>query len=71
MQRAIPSFTGANRVGMMASGGLSHFVIDEELDHTVLSAMEHCDEEALARVPENVFRARTADSRTGCPSLRP
>src|SRR5206468_4949677 len=61
LQRAIRSFKGANRVAMMTSGGLSHFVIDEDLDNTVLSAMEHRDEETLERVPENIFKAGTAE----------
>ena len=36
----IKSFKGCERVAMMASGGLSHFVIDEDLDQQILSAME-------------------------------
>ena len=67
LQRAIQSFQGGSRVAMMASGGLSHFVIDEELDHTVLSAMEHRDEETLARLPENVFKVGTAEIKNWFP----
>ncbi len=36
------------RVGVIASGGLSHFVVDEALDHQVLSAMRTHDSAALA-----------------------
>jgi hypothetical protein len=39
LYRAIKSFKGFGRVALMASGGLTHFVIDEELDQTVISAM--------------------------------
>ena len=35
LERAIQSFNGCDRVAVMASGGLSHFVIDEELDQKV------------------------------------
>ena len=40
----------------MASGGLTHFVVDEALDQKVLAAMVSGDEEALAALPENVFK---------------
>jgi len=36
------------RVGVIASGGLSHFVVDEELDHQVLTAIRTKDSAALA-----------------------
>src|SRR6202167_4294924 len=45
--RAIQSFEGYKRVALMASGGLTHFVVDEALDQKVLSAMLSGDEEAL------------------------
>src|SRR6202167_1009862 len=35
LQRAIKTFNGCDRVAILASGGLSHFVIDEELDQKV------------------------------------
>ena len=34
LYRAIKSFNGFKRVALMASGGLTHFVIDEDLDQT-------------------------------------
>jgi len=36
------------RVGVIASGGLSHFVVDEELDQQVLDAIRRRDSAALA-----------------------
>jgi hypothetical protein len=36
------------RVGVIASGGLSHFVVDEELDQQVLTAIREKDSAALA-----------------------
>ena len=69
LQRAIRSFKGASRVAMMASGGLSHFVIDEELDQSVLAAMEGRDEESLARLPENVFKVGTAEIKNWVPVI--
>ncbi len=61
IQKAIKSFTGYKRVAMMASGGLSHFVVDEELDAKVIKAMETGDEESLKQIPENVFKVGTAE----------
>ena len=69
LQRAIRSFNGARRVALMASGGLSHFVIDEELDRAVLAAMEARDEETLARLPENVFKVGTAEIKNWFPVI--
>jgi len=45
-------------VALVASGGLSHFVVDEELDRGVLSALEKKDAEALKATPrERLFSA--------------
>jgi 3-O-methylgallate 3,4-dioxygenase len=41
------------RVAVVASGGLSHFVVDEELDRTVLDALERRDTAALAALPRH------------------
>ncbi len=59
--RAIRNWNGAGRVALIASGGLSHFVVDEELDRTVLSAMVKRNEDSLARLPENLFQSGTSE----------
>jgi len=69
LYRAIKSFTGFGRVALMASGGLSHFVIDEELDQTVISAMKEGNEDALAELPENVFKVGTAEIKNWYPVI--
>jgi hypothetical protein len=51
LRRAIESFPGDLRVAVVASGGLSHFVVDEELDRGVLAAMAARDRQALAALP--------------------
>lgn len=61
LQKAIKSYTGYKRVAMMASGGLSHFVVDEALDQKIVRAMESGDESALLEIPENVFKVGTAE----------
>lgn len=60
---AIASFPEGLRVGIAASGGLSHFVIDEDLDRAVLQAFEEGDEEFLAGLPDDVLRAGTSEIR--------
>lgn len=69
LARAIKSFKGYNRVALMASGGLSHFVIDEELDRTITEAMAKGDEAALEGIPENVFKVGTAETKNWYPVI--
>jgi hypothetical protein len=69
LRRAIKSWTGHQRVALVASGGLTHFVIDEEFDKTVLNAMESGDEDALSRLPESYFRVGTAEIKNWLPVI--
>jgi hypothetical protein len=69
LQRAIRSFDGYKRVAMMASGGLTHFVVDEELDRRVIAALETGDEKTLACVPENIFKVGTAEIKNWYPVI--
>ena len=69
LRRAIKSYKGCGRVAMVASGGLTHFVIDEELDQKVLTAMEKGDEDTLAKLPENVFKVGTAEIKNWYPVI--
>ncbi|HKQ28826.1 MAG TPA: protocatechuate 3,4-dioxygenase [Burkholderiales bacterium] len=50
LRKAIESWPQQQRVGVIASGGLSHFTIDEELDRLVLDSMRNRDENALASI---------------------
>ena len=69
LQRAIKSFDGYQRVAMMASGGLTHFVFDEDLDRKVVAAMEKGDEDTLAGIPENIFKVGTAEIKNWYPVI--
>jgi 3-O-methylgallate 3,4-dioxygenase len=51
IRRAVESWSGDARVGILASGGLSHFTIDEALDRAVLEACRGADEAALSALP--------------------
>jgi hypothetical protein len=51
LRSSIESFPGKQRVGILASGGLSHFTVDEALDRRVLAACRERDQRALAGIP--------------------
>ncbi len=51
IRAAVKSASGDARIGILASGGLSHFAVDEELDRRVLAACRSDDGEALASIP--------------------
>jgi len=51
IRKAIEAWREDARIGILASGGLSHFTIDEDLDRGVLAACRARDGEALASLP--------------------
>ncbi len=62
LRRAIESFEEDITVGIVASGGLSHFVVDEELDNRVLQGLQNRDFESLATIPRRYMRSGTSES---------
>ncbi len=50
---AVENYMGNARVGVMASGGLSHFLVDEDFDRLILKAPADKDAEFLQRIPRN------------------
>jgi len=61
--RAIESWDEDVRVGILMSGGLSHFVIDEDFDDDVLSAMKSNNDTRLAAIPSHFFRSGTSETK--------
>ncbi len=59
---AVAEWKEPSSVAVIASGGLSHFVVDEELDRSVLDALERKDQAALCAVPRH--RLHSAASET-------
>jgi len=55
--RAIKSWSGNERIALIGSGGLSHFVVDESLDSTVIGAMRDKDETRLAALAVNELQS--------------
>jgi hypothetical protein len=60
----IKSYPEDIRVGLIASGGLSHFVVDEELDRGLMHAFETKDLEFLASVPPERLKAGSSEIRS-------
>jgi hypothetical protein len=67
LKRAIDALPAELRVAVVASGGLTHFCIDEELDQTVLRALQQRDESALAAIPEALFNGNTSEIKSWLP----
>lgn len=64
--RAIKGWNGENankRVAICASGGISHFVIDEEFDERMLTAMKKRDTQTLFAEPQNMFQSGTSETK--------
>ena len=59
--RAIRSWEGPQRVGIAASGGFSHFVIDEPLDRRLMEAIARRDEATLVGEPESTYQSGTSE----------
>jgi hypothetical protein len=63
LRAAIESAPTDARVLLAASGGLSHFVVDETLDRTVLDAIEVGDADVLRSLPSKVLQAGSSEIR--------
>ena len=63
LRPAIEAIPSDLRIGILASGGLSHFVTDEAFDHQVLSALREGSEERLRALPERYLRFGSSEIR--------
>lgn len=63
LRQAVESFPGDQRVGVLASGGLSHFTVDEELDGKVIRALREKDAQALANLPREQLNSGSSEIR--------
>ena len=60
---AIKSFPQDLRVGVVASGGLSHFVIDEDVDRGLLQALTGKDKDFMVSLKDDELRSGTSELR--------
>ncbi|MCH7800970.1 MAG: extradiol ring-cleavage dioxygenase [Chloroflexi bacterium] len=63
VRAAVESMSEDVRVGVIASGGLSHFVIDEEIDGITMKALREGDSEALLSMPRERMNSGTSEIR--------
>ena len=60
---AVESYDQDLRIGILASGGLSHFTVDEELDRRVMGALADKDGEALCTLPGGKLNGGSSEIR--------
>jgi len=63
IREAVESWETNARVGVLASGGLSHFTIDEELDNGVLDACANKDSDYLTSIPPHLLNSGNSEIR--------
>jgi 3-O-methylgallate 3,4-dioxygenase len=63
LRTAIESFAGDARIGVVASGGLSHFTVNEPFDNEVMRALRERDVEALCTLPRELLNAGNSEIR--------
>jgi hypothetical protein len=61
VRRAVESFPGEARVGVGASGGLSHFLVDEDFDRAILKACADKDAQFLQSIPRNKLMSGSSE----------
>jgi hypothetical protein len=62
IRKGIESWEEDKRVVVIASGGLSHFVVLPEWDMMVLDAMKNHDRATLAAIPRKMLRSGTSET---------
>ena len=67
LARAVAAWPGSERIALIGSGGLSHFVVDEALDATVLDAMQAGDEARLAGLSDDLFQSGSGEIKNWLP----
>ncbi len=63
IREAVECFSRDSRIAVVASGGLSHFVIDQELDRAVLEALASRDTEKLTSLDTAKLNSGTSEIR--------
>jgi hypothetical protein len=61
LREVVSAYPGDARVAVAASGGLSHFVVDEELDRGIVAAIRTDDNAALGRLPAHKLIAGSSE----------
>jgi Catalytic LigB subunit of aromatic ring-opening dioxygenase len=67
LHEAVSSWPEDMRVAVIGSGGLSHFVVDEELDRHFLGLLEKDDGHGVASLPESHLQSGTSELKNWIP----
>lgn len=59
----IAEYPSDMRIGALASGGLSHFIVDEEMDQGIIQALKHGTPEILADLDPGKLKAGSSEIR--------
>lgn len=63
LRELIAAYPQDLRVGVLASGGLSHFVVDEALDRAIIDAVRRKDSQWLAQLDPKLLQAGSSEIR--------
>jgi len=63
IRRAVDAYPVRARVGVVASGGLSHFTVDEAFDRLIIEALRAKDGATLAALPREKLEAGSSEIR--------
>ncbi|HEX7891095.1 MAG TPA: protocatechuate 3,4-dioxygenase [Ramlibacter sp.] len=63
IRAAVERFPGELRVGVLASGGLSHFTVDPDLDGRVMQALRERDVAGIAALPRGQLNSGSSEIR--------
>lgn len=63
IRAAVDSYPGDARVGIIGSGGLSHFVVDEALDRGFIDMLRRKDGEAIQALPREKLNSGSSEIR--------
>jgi 3-O-methylgallate 3,4-dioxygenase len=61
VRKAVDAYPGEARIGIAASGGLSHFLVDEDFDRAILKACADKDATFLKSLPANKLHAGSSE----------
>jgi 3-O-methylgallate 3,4-dioxygenase len=63
LRRAVEGYPGNARIGVMASGGLSHFVVDEAFDQALIGALRRKDTAFFRNAPLTKLMSGSSEMR--------
>ena len=64
IRETVEAWKSDARVGVIASGGLTHFVIDEQFDQELLQAMKDNDAGKISSIPQRLLNSGTSEVRS-------